>query len=468
MIPKSVCMAALLAFAALSSAAQDAGTEEDGGPMSIVFVLDSSGSMWGKIGETFKRDIAMEALSNIAGEMPEDAHVGLVAYGHRRKSDCDDIETLLPIEQGGASKIAAAASNIRSLGKTPLSASVTRAATMLASRRGNNAVILITDGIETCGVDPCSLADDLDQTGVRVKTHIVGFGLSDEEGQQIACLAEDTGGLYIQAADAAELNDALGQAVNNVSNAEAPAAPIGEPTLLRAVGGDGALLTGDPVRWSISSQPGTGTSISEAAIGFEKRVILPAGDYTLVASHGELELEQAFTVEAGADNIVEVSFVDGTIVLVPVLAELSQPLRGVYNWKMFRILPSGKRVDAASEPEDTVTFTLPPGRYEAVFTSGAFEKTHTVEVIAGQTTNQNFVLDAGKLNLAAENHSGVGEFRILDARGNLVVREVTTRRSWFLLAPGTYTVVATFGGTEMRSTAAVTAGEESSLTVTFP
>ena len=71
MIPKSVCMAALLAFAALSSAAQDAGTEEDGGPMSIVFVLDSSGSMWGKIGETFKRDIAMEALSNIAGEMPE-------------------------------------------------------------------------------------------------------------------------------------------------------------------------------------------------------------------------------------------------------------------------------------------------------------------------------------------------------------------------------------------------------------
>jgi len=52
--------------------------------------------------------------------------------------------------------------------------------------------------------------------------HVVGFGLTDQEGAAVSCLADNTGGLYLAASDADALSDALTQVVS------APAAPAGE------------------------------------------------------------------------------------------------------------------------------------------------------------------------------------------------------------------------------------------------
>jgi Ca-activated chloride channel family protein len=65
--------------------------------------------------------------------------------------------------------------------------------------------VLITDGLENCNADPCALGKELEQAGVDFTAHIVGFGLTAEEGRQVACLAENTGGKYIQASDAGQL-----------------------------------------------------------------------------------------------------------------------------------------------------------------------------------------------------------------------------------------------------------------------
>ena len=82
------------------------------------------------------------------------------------------------------------------LGKTPLSAAVKQAAEALKYTEDKATVILITDGLETCEADPCALGKELEQSGVDFTAHVVGFGLTAEEGKQVACLAENTGGKY--------------------------------------------------------------------------------------------------------------------------------------------------------------------------------------------------------------------------------------------------------------------------------
>lgn len=178
-----------------------------------IVVLDASGSMWGQIEGKSKIEIARETLTGVLEEVPNDLELGLIAYGHRRKGDCRDIETLVPPGTGQVTGIVAAANRIKPKGKTPLSAAVREAARALRYTEAKATVILVTDGLETCNADPCALANELEQAGVDFTAHVVGFGLSKDEGKQVACLAENTGGKYIEASNGQELTDALKQTV---------------------------------------------------------------------------------------------------------------------------------------------------------------------------------------------------------------------------------------------------------------
>ena len=178
-----------------------------------ILVLDASGSMWGQIDGTSKIEIARETLAEVLRSVPENQALGLLAYGHRRKGDCADIEVLVEPAVGTGAAIATAAASVQPKGKTPLSDAVARAADLLKYTEDAATVILITDGLETCDRDPCALAKQLADTGVDFTAHVVGFGLTEEEGKKVACLAENTGGLYLQASDATQLGEALQKTV---------------------------------------------------------------------------------------------------------------------------------------------------------------------------------------------------------------------------------------------------------------
>ena len=123
---------------------------------------------------------------------------------------------IVPPAAGTAGAITEAANALKFLGKTPLSEAVRRAAGELKSTEAKATVILITDGIETCEADPCALGAELEASGVDFTAHVVGFGLTAEEGKKVACLAENTGGKYIQASDAKALEEALKVTVGDV------------------------------------------------------------------------------------------------------------------------------------------------------------------------------------------------------------------------------------------------------------
>lgn len=65
----------------------------------IIIVLDASGSMWQKIGGKTKIEIAREVINGIIKGWDPNSHLGLTVYGHRKKGDCKDIQSLIPVSR---------------------------------------------------------------------------------------------------------------------------------------------------------------------------------------------------------------------------------------------------------------------------------------------------------------------------------------------------------------------------------
>lgn len=204
-----------------TTARQESSTKKTD-PARMVLVLDASGSMWGQIEGKSKIAIAKEVMAELVDAIPANFYTGLTVYGHRRKGDCKDIEMLIPVSPHNVSSMKAKINAISPKGKTPLSESVRQAALALRHAEERATVILVSDGLETCNVDPCQLADELAMTGVDFTIHVVGFGITKQEQAQLKCLADKTGGLFLAADNAAALRDALFKTVEEVKAAPLP------------------------------------------------------------------------------------------------------------------------------------------------------------------------------------------------------------------------------------------------------
>ena len=210
-----------LAFALAVLAAGTAGAAEKVAPAGrVMMVLDASGSMWGQIDGANKIVIARTVVRDLLKDWDPDVELGLMAYGHRRKGDCRDIELLHTPSREAPGRIAATVDKLNPKGKTPLSESVRQAAEALRYTEEPASIILVTDGKETCNVDPCALAAELERSGVDLTVHVVGFDIREKDRAGIACMAENTGGIYRAAADAASLKQALGEVVEKAATAK--------------------------------------------------------------------------------------------------------------------------------------------------------------------------------------------------------------------------------------------------------
>ncbi|HTM78088.1 MAG TPA: VWA domain-containing protein, partial [Devosia sp.] len=216
--------AALFATLALFTPIAVASAADD-----VVIVYDASGSMWGQIDGVSKLEIAREVMADLVNNWSADTNLGLVAYGHRSEGDCRDIETLIEPGLLDRASFIDTVNAIRPKGKTPISAAVQHAADLLSYRDNPATVVLISDGLETCQADPCALAEQLSRQGVKFTAHVVGFDLDDDANAQLACIAENTGGIFVPAQNAAELQDALAQVQNVLDLQPMTLEPAPEP-----------------------------------------------------------------------------------------------------------------------------------------------------------------------------------------------------------------------------------------------
>ncbi|MCH2490814.1 MAG: VWA domain-containing protein [Flavobacteriales bacterium] len=182
-------------------------------PSPIIFIYDASGSMWGQLQGKSKMEIASEVLATSINELPENQQLGLVAYGHREKGDCRDVETLVSMDNRSKEKIASEVKAIKPLGKTPLAYSAATVIDMLRKNGEQATIILITDGIESCDGNICDVVSEAKKEGIDFKLHIVGFGLKSNETEQLKCAAKAGDGNYYDAADAGGLSDVMTEVV---------------------------------------------------------------------------------------------------------------------------------------------------------------------------------------------------------------------------------------------------------------
>ncbi len=207
----------------------------------VIVVFDASGSMWGQISGTAKIAIARKVLKRSIADWQElDLEAGLIVYGHRRKGDCTDIETMIPAGPIDAQRFARVIDRVRPRGKTPLTAAVRKAAEELKYTEEKATVILLSDGLETCNLDPCAIASELERDGVDFTTHVIGFDVAKgEELRQLRCIAENTGGLFLPAGNANELSQAFEQVI----------AP--QPLTFAAIDAARGREVRGPVRWTV-------------------------------------------------------------------------------------------------------------------------------------------------------------------------------------------------------------------------
>ncbi len=239
----------------------------------IIFIYDASGSMWGQMQGKTKMEIASGVLSTSINSLPENQEIGLVAYGHRKKGDCKDVEFLVDVSNGTKSKVNSTLKGIKPLGMTPLAYSATQVIDKLRVSKTKATIILVTDGIESCNGNICDVVKAAKKEGIDFRLHIIGFGLKAGETEQLKCAANAGDGQYYDAADASGLSNVLNEATSE--------------TVDKPKGNFGvyAVKNGEPIDAYVKAFiAGTQKEAGTLRTYKETRYMyLPAGTYDLVA-----------------------------------------------------------------------------------------------------------------------------------------------------------------------------------------
>ena len=438
-----------------------------------IIVMDASGSMWGQIAGKTKIEIARETLAGVLPDIPGDMELGLIAYGHREKGVCSDIEEIVPPAAGTRERIAEAVNGLNPKGKTPLSDAVLQAAQSLRYTEDKATVILVTDGIETCEADPCAVASELEKAGVDFTVHVVGFGLSEEEGRQVSCLAENTGGRYLQAKDADELSEALTQTVAAAPEPEPEPEPaaIEDNVTVKAVlaeGGSDYDLNG---RWDYFPMEGGNPAEKSVKGGYDTvfTTTLEPGRYLLRYRKDMVVSETVVEVKEG-EAIDRDLVLDAGVVTVRVVPDDGAD---VDNAARFDLEIGDLRDGGYGEG----TRVVPAGEIRLTTRLGESNAEESFTLAAGEIVEREVVMGIGILAINAEYSEGgpvveSGSLRVdvLSGKKSLDGKRKDIDGGYgpgneFKLPPGDYVVRARLDKAIAEAPVTVTRGEMTDITV---
>lgn len=195
-------------------------------------IFDSSESMKELVEGRPKIELARKVIGELADGFSADSQVGLRLYGHwgpwiARKTDPQgamvpwedprlntDSDLVVPIGLVNAKQRAELKRWInwtQPRGKTPMVYSLLQARKDFSGDwKGPRTVILVSDGLETCGGKLEDLAKAYEGAGIEAVIHVVGFDIAGTDAEkQLRQIAKIGGGEYFGAKDAKELAAAL-------------------------------------------------------------------------------------------------------------------------------------------------------------------------------------------------------------------------------------------------------------------
>lgn len=458
-----------------------------------VIVVDSSGSMSAAIGGVPRLDAARDVLGEMLAHWPAAAPVGLVAYGHRRSSDCGDIEVLSTIGAPDTAALGRRLATLRARGKTPLAASLQQAAGMLQAAGEGGTIILVTDGIETCHPDPCGVAAALRAADAVLTVHVIGFAVEAKDEQQLSCIASAGGGAYRTAADA----DSLLATLDTAARAATAPAPEPEPAPAQAepvpAEAPPPVELPEPVKMArvsiVAVIPGEGP-VSDTAVDwrvaggegaepfrYEGRTSLveltvPAGRYAIEAAVGNAEGHLDVDL-SGETARIEVPLAAGRLKAQAVPYKGAEPIGEGLRWMLTPLDgQAAVEVPALARP----ALLLASGRYRLAVEHQGRRSDQEVTVAAGRPLDLALSLRLGELKLSAalaEDGEPLTDWRGLAWRalapdGTAAARTMQEAAPLFILPAGRYRVELAVAGTAVSRDVEVEEGAQREARIVVP
>jgi len=437
-----------------------------------ILVLDGSGSMWGQIDGVNKIVIAREVIAELLADLADDVSLGLTVYGHRQRGNCADIETIVEPAPFTQDRILQAVNSINPRGRTPMTDAVVAAAQSLRSTEEPATVILVSDGIENCNPDPCAIAAELEATGVNFTAHVIGFDVASEPEAraQMQCIADNTGGQFLTADNAAELSAALNQIVEVVMPVQTRIEAVVVPQMTPPT---------RPVTWTV-----LGTAGEVIAAGIPGPAILAdllPGDYVAQATRtepaGEVTYQSAFTVtdlpgdpvQVAMPAIVETSQITFSARVEP---DMSMPTSAL-AWTLYDM---GDTVLLGPVIAPGGNVALLPGDYRLEVERASTGTRHEARFTVEANTPQDIIipLPAVLVDITVVARIGdVGGLPVSDPViweiGAIETDTVTTNPATFQMARGAYRVTAYWTAQEVEAfTDFVVVDQAREIVVVFP
>lgn len=186
----------------------------------MLFLLDGSGSMLTEMGSSNRWAVAVTLMNKMVDTLRsvENLEVGLRVFGHTQpneKKDCNDTKLEVPFAPYNHKQFIAKLKTIKPLGYTSIAQS------LLASAKdfpedptARNIIIIITDGVEECGGDPCAISVALQQKGIILRPFVIGLGTDSETFRN----AYSCAGRYFNAETPSQFQKIIGVIINQALN----------------------------------------------------------------------------------------------------------------------------------------------------------------------------------------------------------------------------------------------------------
>lgn len=354
-------------------------TEQQNGAAPVIVVLDLSGSMNDDDGSgLIKLTGAKKAVDNAIRNIPSTQQFGLWTYPGG-SDDCGSGAFIV-----APSPISDVNGTIRTVdaltadGGTPTGPALLGAVDTLKAQGTHAAtLVLVSDGESNCGQSPCDVAEQLVGTGFDVTIHTVGFRVSEAGRSELNCVAEATGGRYIDAEDGDQLNTTLRDLTRSTLQVRTTGTlqPLaGLPARITATVTNRSTITATDVQLTLDlagrTPPGLIGSLRVGNLrpgaSVERSWTIGTGAESL-SVEGSTDAGRAFTLSSWARNADRVS-VDGTIGGATVRSADTR-LRDRLGAILRAPIDAGHPVvimgDSYSAGEGTFDYTTPPADVNA-------------------------------------------------------------------------------------------------------
>jgi hypothetical protein len=305
-------------------------------------LLDNSGSMAQRMaGGASKADEAAAALARqFVPGLPAGEHAALWAFG----GHCRGLQLQGAFRPGRQMQQDVARVGAPR-GSTPLARSIATALAELQRRPAPRHLVVLTDGLDTCGEDPCGAAYGADALGAEITIHTIGLDMRRDgrDFRVLQCITDAGAGGTARVLEPGSSGRQLGDVLATISSSLEE--PTGEVLVrLRDPGGDERTGIGFVAESVVDGALHGGTTGETLA--------LPPGRYRLNG------LDRASTVDVapGRREVVEISSPLGRLALEPDCAA----------GESFALLDESGRTIATGVLDGAVSFDLPAGPYQVV------------------------------------------------------------------------------------------------------